>query len=185
MEYCDDLPLQREYLVVYIDEVNICLDELRLPRDSIVDGPLDLRARYLAGMKSESCLIRERSVNRLVEIDPFNVENVKLIVEMLEKENDDQVRSAAIASLARMGVYARSALPALRIAMAWSEPPWRNRFEEAIDRIANASDENNNEKRYSSQVARIQRYLARTRPNRNVEVQPHREEPSPFRLFAY
>ncbi len=96
-------------LTVFVGENIIDLEDIEVPKDVTVLELGDLRARYLAGLKSSNDEVRGYAAMYLADVDPYHVENVAPIAALLD-DADTWVRLMAIGALQRFGEPARAML---------------------------------------------------------------------------
>jgi len=125
-------------LTIFVGSGRFKLEEVQVPQGVRVVGPDELRGRYLAGMTSDDSGTRGLAAYRLAELEPYNKENVPLIVALLDDEGVAPYLAAG--ALGKMGKSAESALPAIREALEKQDGHTKKRFLEVIHEIESAPD---------------------------------------------
>jgi hypothetical protein len=113
---------------------------LEVPKGVAVIGVDDLLATYLQGLKDadlDVCRVADRQLSLLASCSD---QVVPALAELLRKGRHAYVRHWAAAALARVGVKARSALPALKAGLDDPDRNFRRTFQAAIDQINKARD---------------------------------------------
>ncbi|KPJ55891.1 MAG: hypothetical protein AMS16_03455 [Planctomycetes bacterium DG_58] len=124
-------------LTVFIGRGNVELDKVIIPKGITFIGPGDLRKRYLQALKSKDSRTRGYAAYHLAELQPYNRENLPLIVALLK---DKDAAWPAVGALGKMGKNAEEALPAIRRALPKQDKHGRKRFLEVIEEIRGAKD---------------------------------------------
>jgi hypothetical protein len=125
-------------IIIYVNGSATKLDRLVIPGNIRVAGPETLRARYLKGLKSPQSETRRYAAEFLLALEPFNPDNIDLVIPLLSDSNRDTVNGVAFA-LGRSGKIAEKALPALRDVTAKTDEFWRKYLQERVDAIESAT----------------------------------------------
>ncbi len=120
-------------LTVYVGGNVIDLEKIKVPEGVTVLDLSNLRARYLAGLRSSNDQVPGYAAMYLAQLDPYQVENVAPIAALLHDE-DIWVRLMAIGALLHFGEPARAVLvnASERIGLEERE---REKLESALDHI--------------------------------------------------
>jgi hypothetical protein len=102
-------------ITIYVDD-NTELKRMQIPLEVKILDLIDLRERYIGGLKSQNPVVRQSTCYELAKIDPYVEYSILPLVGMLN-DDDFTVRIQAVISLKTLGTKSYAALPALRSAL--------------------------------------------------------------------
>jgi hypothetical protein len=140
--------------------MNVELDKIEMPAGMTVLHSGDLLEHHRKRLKETDKHARLRAAMKLADIDPYAEQDARAMADMLDgAEKDRQIIWHTADSLARYGVRARFALPALRALLKHEHEHVRKRAGDAVKTIESAKEDAKAAESHHKMVQRIEKFV--------------------------